>query len=67
MTGHYIATPITEYACCICQRTHRRGLDAEYEAHLPWQSKHGTRQRAPRGPAETFVAEMQAMEVPHAR
>jgi hypothetical protein len=37
---------IREYGCCLCQRAgkpyfHRQHLDAEYEPHLPHQSKHG--------------------------
>lgn len=61
--GIYIGpTPITEYGCVLCQRYHRLGLDAEYESHLYHQGKHGTRTRAPIGPAETFVAHMLAEE-----
>lgn len=60
--GYIGPTPITEYGCCACQKYHRRGMDPEYEAHLYRQDKHGVRTRAPIGPAETFVAEMQAME-----
>jgi len=59
--GIYIGpTPITEYGCCLCQKWHRKGLDAEYDAHIAWQSKHGTRERAPSGIAEEFVAHMLA-------
>ena len=32
---------VTEYGCCRCQRTHRKGIDPEYGPHLIAQSKHG--------------------------
>jgi len=35
------AEPVRAYGCVRCQREHRQGLDAEYEPHLPFQSKHG--------------------------
>ena len=61
--GMYIGpTPITEYGCVKCQKYHRMGLDAEYEDHIYHQSKHGVRERAPRGIAEEFVAHMLAQE-----
>ena len=59
--GTYIGpTPITTYGCTLCQRHHRKGLDAEYEAHLYRQDKHGVRERAPLGKAEEFVAHILA-------
>lgn len=39
------ARPIREYGCTRCQTYHRQGLDAEYDDHLFWQSKHGPRDR----------------------
>lgn len=61
--GIYVGpTPITEYGCTLCQRHHRRGIDAEYDDHLMFQSKHGVRQRAPIGKAEELAAHVQAEE-----
>jgi hypothetical protein len=45
--------PVTEYGCVKCQRErkpcwHVQGLDPEYDAHLPWQSKQGLRSRPAR-------------------
>lgn len=59
--GVYIGpTPITEYGCCRCQKWHRKGMDAEYDCHIMHQSKHGIREREPRGIAEEFVAHVLA-------
>jgi hypothetical protein len=59
--GYIGPTPITEYGCVRCQKYHRKGLDAEYEDHLYYQSKHGTSTRAPITIEEKFVAHLLAM------
>lgn len=58
--GYIGPTPITAYGCVLCQREHRKGIDADYDAHLYRQSKHGTYTRAPQGIVEEFVAHVQA-------
>lgn len=55
------ARPVREYGCTRCQKWHREGLDAEYEPHLYWQSKHGPMER-PATPAEVLGRIVQAPE-----
>ncbi len=46
MRTNQVGQPLVrEYGCVECQRTHREGLDAEYEPHLWRQSKHGYHDR----------------------
>jgi hypothetical protein len=59
--GIYIGpTPITYYGCVRCQKYHRKGFDAEFEAHKFDQDKHGIRERGPIGKDEEFIAHMLA-------
>jgi hypothetical protein len=58
--GYIGPTPITEYGCVKCQKYHRLGIDAWYDDHLYFQSKHGIRERAPIGKGEEFIAHMLA-------
>lgn len=40
-TNHVGQPMVREYGCVECQRYHREGIDAEFEPHLLYQSKHG--------------------------
>jgi len=58
MFGYIGDTPITYYGCVLCQREHRKGIDAEYTPHIYHQSKHGIKIRGPLDKGEEFLAAM---------